>query len=281
MKIGFLHPGKMGVSLAANTMKAGHEAFWLSEGRSEETRVRAKENNLIEIKTIEDFCKTCEIIISVCPPEFAQEVATQVASCSFTGVYADVNAISPERTILIGEIISSAGAEFVDGGIIGGPVWQAGTILYLSGASSHKIADCFSEGFLETKILGEEIGKASALKMCFAANSKGTTALLTATLATADKLGVRQELEDHWSLYSSDFVKRTHRRIQVGAQKAWRFSGEMREIADTFELAGIPNGIYLTASEVYHLIREFKGREELPEIEEILDSLKGSAHEED
>ena len=109
--------------------------------------------------------------------------------------------------------------------------------------------------------------------MCFAANTKGTTALLTATLAVAEKLRVRKELEELWTRSSDEFTTRTHRRIQVGSQKAWRFSGEMKEIASTFKDAGVPNGIYLSASDIYELIKNFKDREDMPSIEEILKSF--------
>src|SRR6185503_7249281 len=132
----------------------------------------------------------------------------------------------------------TAGISLVDGGVIGGPAWRPKeTFLYLSGKDANIIADCFTSGALETKIIGNEIGKASALKMCYAAYSKGTTALLAAILAVAESLGVREELFQQWDLDDQDFSEQANRRVRRVTAKAWRFEGEMNEIAQTFQTA--------------------------------------------
>ena len=258
--IGFLHPGAMGMSLAASAQNTGHIAYWVSEGRSSDTYERAQKQDIVETQTIKELCDKCSIIISVCPPHAATEIAEQVLRYSFTGIYADVNAISPERAKDIGEMMSDVGVEFVDGGIIGGPAWKPdSTWLYLSGRVADQIAACFTKGPLETEIIGDEIGKASALKMCFAAKTKGTTALLCAIVAAADELGVRKELEEQWSRYDPGYAQETLSRISRVTAKAWRFSGEMKEIASTFESIGFPNGFHLAAHDIYQRITKFKG----------------------
>lgn len=195
LKVGFLHPGAMGISLAATAQNSGHSACWVSEGRSQQTHERAARFDLVDAQTLERLCETCSMIVSVCPPHAAEEVANQVLACSFEGVYLDANAISPQRAKRIGQSMAEAGVAFVDGGIIGGPAWEPGrTWLYLTGKEAQRVAACFSAGPLETSIIGESIGKASALKMCYAAYTKGTTALLCAILAAAEELGVRKEL---------------------------------------------------------------------------------------
>src|SRR5580700_7915812 len=94
--IGVLHPGTMGVSIAASARKGGNEVYWASEGRSEHTRERARGAGLKDAETLQKLCDTCSIIVSVCPPEFAERVADQVLACSFRGVYVDANPISPQ-----------------------------------------------------------------------------------------------------------------------------------------------------------------------------------------
>jgi len=272
-KIGILHPGKMGVSLAACAIQSGHDVYWCSEGRSAATRKRAEEVGMKELENLEQIVETCSLIVSVCPPEFAKEVALSVIEAGFSGIYADVNAISPENALEISKFMAKAGIEFIDGGIIGGPAWEPGTLLYLSGGKASSIAECFAGGVLETSIIGEKIGQASALKMCFAAYTKGTTALLSGILASAQSLGVRENLENHWSRNGSSFTEGTHRRIQVGAQKAWRFSGEMKEIAATLESSGIPGGFHHSASEIYKRLAHFKDRNPAPSVDEIINSL--------
>lgn len=275
MKIGILHPGEMGVSIAASAIKSGHEVYWVSDNRSDKTRQRAKKHNLVDIVSLSHLCQTSEIIFSVCPPHSAEDVAKSVIERGFKGYYLDANAISPQRSSRIRQMVESNGIHFIDGGIIGGPAWNPKeTWLYLSGKDAKVIADCFSSGPLETKIIGDEIGKASALKMCYAAYSKGTTALLAAILATAESLGVRDELYGQWNMDDPSFSEQANRRTTRVTAKAWRFEGEMHEIAATFQEAGLPNGFHEAAAEIYHRLAGFKDSTETPSLEDVLNTLQ-------
>jgi 3-hydroxyisobutyrate dehydrogenase-like beta-hydroxyacid dehydrogenase len=197
-----------------------------------------------------------------------------VIAQGFTGLFVDGNAIAPQRAERIASILSEGGAAFVDGGIIGGPAWEPGrTWLYLSGERADEVKGLFEGGALATAVISPQIGQASALKMCFAAYTKGTTALLSAILATAEKLNVRAELENQWSRGGSDFAVQTQNRVRRVTAKAWRFAGEMEEIAATFEAAGLPGGFHLAAHEVYQRMAQFKDAPEVPELAEVLQSL--------
>jgi 3-hydroxyisobutyrate dehydrogenase-like beta-hydroxyacid dehydrogenase len=274
-KMGILHPGEMGVSVAVSARNTGHTVFWVSEGRSPQTHQRAQSHSLVDAHSLEELCQICSIIVSVCPPHAAEDVAKQVLAHSFKGVYVDVNAVSPQRAIRIGEAMSERGIAFVDGGIIGGPAWESGmTWLYLSGGEAQKVADCFSAGPLQTEVIGKRIGKASALKMCYAAYTKGTTALLCATLGAAEGLGVREELERQWSRDESGFAEQATQRVRRVTAKAWRFAGEMDEIAATFADAGMPDGFHSAAADVYRRLADFKGRE-THSLSEVLTALLG------
>lgn len=275
-KVGVLHPGEMGVSIAASAMNNGHQAHWISAGRSDKTRARAEKYELTEISSLVRFCQTCEVIISVCPPHAAEEVANSVMKTGFKGLYLDANAISPQRAIKLGEMMKTHGIRFVDGGIIGGPAWTPKeTWLYLSSEHADEIAACFSNGPLETKIIGYEIGKASALKMCYAAYTKGTTALLAATVATAESLGVREELNQQWDVDEPGFSEKVNRRVRRVTAKAWRFGGEMQEIAATFHEAGLPDGFHRAAAEIYQRMADLKDSSETPPLEDVLKVLLG------
>jgi len=270
-KIGLLHPGEMGISIAASAINNGHQVYWMSGGRSENTRGRAEKQDLIEVDSLFEFCQSCEIIFSICPPYAAEEIAKSVIETKFKGFYLDANAISSQRAIKIGQMMEANDIQFVDGGIIGGPAWQPKeTCLYLSGQQAHEITKCFSNGPLETKIIGNEIGKASALKMCYAAYSKGTTALLAAILATAESLGVREELYQQWESDDRGFSERTDRKVARVTAKAWRFEGEMREIAETFEEAGLPDQFHKAAAEIYRRMSIFKDAAETPSLQNVL-----------
>ena len=279
--IGFLHPGAMGVSLAASAKNSGNKTYWVSDQRSMNTRQRAEQHGLVDVLNIDALCDRCSVIVGVCPPHAALDIAESICNRSFKGIYIDVNAISPQRVKQIEQSMTSAGIDFVDGGIIGPPAWTSDrTWLYVSGPAADQVARLFSGGPLEVEIIDGEIGKASALKMCFAAHSKGTTALLCTIMAAAERMGVREELENQWSRHGSDFARTTKERIRSVTAKAWRFSGEMGEISSTFQAVGLPEGYHLAAADIYQRIAKFKDAEELPPLEVILDALLAADEQE-
>ena len=188
-KVGVIHPGQMGLVVAESMRNSGHEVCWASEGRSADTQRRAAGAGLTDAGSMAQLCESCAALVSVCPPEFAEEVAREVAGLSFRGLYVDANAISPERTRRISRSLGQAGATFVDGCIIGMPARTRGeTWLYVSGEQAERVPPLFTGGPLEIEVLADEIGQASALKMCFAAQSKGSTALLAAVIGAAEAL---------------------------------------------------------------------------------------------
>ena len=73
--IGILHPGEMGISVAASAKNSGHPVFWVSQGRSEATRARAEQFGLRELRSLSELCETCSMIISVCPTKYAGELS--------------------------------------------------------------------------------------------------------------------------------------------------------------------------------------------------------------
>lgn len=272
--LGILHPGDMGISIAASAINSGHTVYWASQGRSAATQARAEKYGLHDAGTLQALCAQCDIILSVCPPHAAEDVATQVVRQGFKGLYLDANAIAPQKAVRLEQLLTQAGAKFVDGGIIGGPAWKPqSTYLYLSGSEAQTLTDCFAAGPLETVILSDKVGEASALKMCYAAYTKGTTALLCAVLGTAEQLGVREALYAQWEHDSPHSAEQNAQRVRTVTAKAWRFAGEMEEIAATFAGAGLPSGFHLAAEEVYRRTAGFKDASQTPPLEDVLEAL--------
>ena len=275
--IGVINPGDMGVSIAASAVRNGHHVYWASKGRSADTRKRAEENHLIDAGTLEEVCKQCSIILSVVPPSASEEVAEQVIAQKFKGTFADLNAISPQRAQRIGERLEANGIKFVDGGIIGPPAWATNTTwLSLSGKSSSTIAALFTNGPLRTEILGDRIGDASALKMCYGAYTKGHTALIAGVLGTAANSGVRDALMRRWAADGSGLDKSAAGRVARITDRAWRWVGEMGEIASTFEHASMPRGFHDAAGDIYRRLAQFKDQEP-PSTDTLIDALKKPA----
>jgi 3-hydroxyisobutyrate dehydrogenase-like beta-hydroxyacid dehydrogenase len=272
--VGILHPGQMGSSLAASAQQSGCQVVWASEGRSAATRERAHRLGLLDAGTLTRLCEICDLVVSVCPPHAAREVAIQVAGHGFAGLYLDANAVSPQSAVEVARIVSGAGATAIDGGVVGPPAWHPKTTwLYLSGERAEEVVVCFAGGALETQIIGEEVGAASALKMCYAAWTKGSTALLCAILAAADELGVWPELRGQWERDWPGFAEQATGRAQRVTAKAWRFAGEMDEIAATLEASGAPGGFHAAAADLYCRLAHFKDRP-TPPLDEVLAAVR-------
>jgi 3-hydroxyisobutyrate dehydrogenase-like beta-hydroxyacid dehydrogenase len=271
--MGLVHPGAMGASVGAAAKASGARVVWASEGRSPETKVRAEADGLEDVGTLAQLVRESDLIVSVCPPSAAVELARQIVGASFRGVYLDANAISPATARTIAELVREGGSSFVDGGIIGPPARERGTTrLYLSGTEAERVAGVFANSALEAIAIGDEPGNASALKMAYAAWSKGTSALLLAIRALASKEGVEAELLSEWALSQPELTARSDAVLTKTPAKAWRFAGEMREIAATFGAAGLPEGFHQAAAHTYEQLTDFKDVAEADRAE-VLEAL--------
>jgi 3-hydroxyisobutyrate dehydrogenase-like beta-hydroxyacid dehydrogenase len=244
--VGLLHPGAMGAAVGALIRE---DVVWASSGRSEETAKRAAGAGLQDAGTIAALAARADTILSICPPHAALDVAREVAG--FSGLYVDANAVSPQTVERIRETLEGHGARFVDGGIVGGPPTEHGTRFYLSGPAAGEVAALFDGTVLEARVLSETSGDASALKMVYAAWSKGSAALLLAIAEVARATGVDGALLAEWRESIPELEQRLAGAERAAASKGWRWIGEMEEIADTFAASGQPDGFHRAAAEVY------------------------------
>ena len=267
--VALLHPGEMGSAIGACLARRGLRVVWASSGRSAETRSRALAAGFEDLGSIERALSVADLALSVCPPHGALDLARDVASHGFEGVFVDANAISPETTRSVGRAVEKSGAAFVDGGIIGPPPVEAGrTRLYLSGIREAEVAALFSNSNIEAIAMRAPAGAASALKACYAAWTKGATALLAGVRALAESEGVEAALLAEWKLSQPGLDKRSEA-VTVQARKAWRWVGEMEEIAESFESVGLPGGFHLASAELYKRLEGFKGGEAPPALAQV------------
>ena len=274
MRVGVLHPGEMGASVAASLLAGSHEVAWCSAERSEHSRARAVE--LQEFSQLDDLVAWAEVLISVCPPAYALQQAQAVQACAFDGLYVDANAIAPATASAIAQLM---GVAYVDGGIIGPPAWQSGTTrMYLSGDNANVVAGLFTGAALEGIAIPQAQGNeaaASALKMAYAAYTKGHSALLLATNAVAHNSGVLDVLRSEWEQSLPGLSQRSEITANAISPKAWRFVGEMQEISATFAGAGLPAGFHNGAAEFYARLSEFKDQPPAS-LDDLLDVLAQS-----
>ena len=265
--IALLHPGEMGAAVGACLVAAGHRVVWASERRSDATRARAAA--LEDRGSLESALAGAAVALSVCPPHGATALARTVAAAGYRGIFVDCNAVAPETARKTGAVVEAAGARFVDGGIIGPPPAQAGrTRLLLSGSAAAEVAALFAGSRLEALALDAPAGAASAVKACYAAWTKGATALLAAIRALARHEGVEAALLEEWQRSQPEATKRSEA-VTVQARKAWRWVGEMEEIARAFRAAGLPEGFGLAGAELYRSLERFKDAGRDPTLDEV------------
>ena len=238
----------MGAALGRVLRERGHDVVWASEGRSAETVRRAEAAGLRDVGAAGAVAGASEVILSVCPPHAAVDVARSVAG--YEGTFVDANAVSPQTTREVESAVRAA--RFVDGGIVGSPpVGEGATRLYLSGPGGADVAALFEGTVVDARVLSDEIGAASAMKMVYAAWTKGTVALLLAILAAARAEGVEAALVEAWRGSLPELVERTRAAARSAGRKGWRWDFEMEEIASTFAAAGLPDGFHRAAAEIF------------------------------
>jgi 3-hydroxyisobutyrate dehydrogenase-like beta-hydroxyacid dehydrogenase len=249
--VGLLHPGEMGAAVGGCLVAVGHTVLWDPSGRSRASTGRALAAELTGTG-FGQLISRSEVIFSICPPHAALDVAHQVADTGFGGLYVDANAISVQTAQQVAAVVTASGADYVDGGIIGPPPEVAGhTRLYLSGPRAREVAVLFRRSALEARLADGPAFAASAVKMAYAAWTKGTSALLLACRALARAEGVERTLLAEWGLSQPDLGQRSEHAASAAASKGWRWTREMEEIAASMTAAGLPSGFHEAAAEVF------------------------------
>jgi 3-hydroxyisobutyrate dehydrogenase-like beta-hydroxyacid dehydrogenase len=254
--VGLLHPGEMGAAIAAALVGEGQKVLWASEGRSPATSARAASAGLVDAGSVSRLVGSSDVVLSVCPPHAALEVAAAVAaeagSDKTAWHYIDANAVSPATSLRISAIVEGAGARFVDGGIVGGPPTEPGaTRLYLSGPDATDISPVLASPVLEIHVISETPGDASALKLSYAAWTKASAALMLVARQAAARSGVEGALLAEWRTSQPGLIERTEMARRSATEKGWRWSGEMDEIASMLGALGLPAGFHMAAGEVF------------------------------
>jgi 3-hydroxyisobutyrate dehydrogenase-like beta-hydroxyacid dehydrogenase len=262
----------MGAAVGAALRRSGHTVLWASSSRSAATTERAQQAGLEDAGTVEELGRRSDAILSVCPPHAAVSVARALPG--FPGVYVDANAVSPATARDIARLVR----RFVDGGIVGPPPRTAGTTrLYLSGAEAPLVADLFAATIVDTPVVSAEPGAASAVKMTYAAWTKGSAALLLAARALARAEGVEETLVGEWRTSLPHLPEQSVAAARSALGKGWRWIGEMNEIADTFSAAGLPDGFHRAAAEIYRRSASGEGVDGEESLERVLAALRGTA----
>ncbi|MFD4552957.1 DUF1932 domain-containing protein [Streptomyces sp. NPDC058469] len=270
-----LHPGAMGAKVGGEATRTGTRVLYVPTGRSPASLQRAREAGLEAAASLESALAASDFVLSVCPPHAAEDVAHEVLTHPFRGVYVEANAISPDRTRRIAAACAERGVPMLDGAIVGGPPGPGSAPrLYLSGDGSQvaDVARAFEDTQVVVRPLDAEIGAASALKMAYASYQKSARVLAAVSHALAAHHGVAAELAREAGSLTSNILAETDQLPSVAA-RAWRWAPELEEIAATLRTAGLPPAVAEGAATVLRQWTGDKDRFDLP-LEEVLAHLR-------
>lgn len=268
--IGIISPGDMGHAIGAVLVQHGLRVLTTLQGRSPRTVALARQAGITDVGDDEALVREADILLSVLVPAqayaFAERMAVAMGATGSTPLFADCNAISPRTALSIERLLREVGAEVVDVGIIGSPprARDAETRLYASGPGAERLAVLVEYG-LDVRVIGPQVGQASRLKMCYASLTKGLTSLATQALTAGAALGLSETLTDELRESQPELFAWIERQVPRMPPKAYRWVGEMEEIARTFADVGLPPQMLEGAAALYRLVEQTELGSETPE----------------
>lgn len=228
-------PGRMGVAIAQRLRSHGLPVVACLDGRSAATRARAQQAGVPAVALAD--VASASIVLSVVPPAAALEVARTLAGAGVLGargpLFADCNALSPDTMREVEAVVAATGAQCVDAAIVGAPPDAAGTrtpVLYASGTQAPRLALLAGHG-LAVHVLDAPVGAASGFKLCFAAISKGLTALVAGAAIKSTRADFAAALHAQLCASLGSTQAWAARQAPMLADKSGRWVDEMEEIA--------------------------------------------------
>lgn len=222
-----------------------------------------------DVSPLEEMVREADLIISILVPAEAVGVAGDVAdamrAAGVSRPFADCNAVSPRSAAEMASIIGAAGGDYIDGGIVGGsPARGAVPRIYTSGPRAGLMDELDGKG-IAIRNLGPAIDRASGMKMCYASMTKGTNTLRVAMLTAAYSLGLYDELVEELEFSQGEALSAMASGIPGLPANSGRWIGEMEQIAETFEAAGVTPGFHEGAAEMFRLLAATPFADESPE----------------
>lgn len=266
--VGLQSPGDMGHSIGQVLHAHGLRVVTCLEGRSERSRALAAKAGIEDGGSLEDVIRDVDVFISVLVPssalEFAGKVAAAMTATGAAPLYVDCNAIAPQTARAVADTIVAAGGEVADVGIVGPPPRKPGTKFYVSGPGAERFRELGQYG-LDVRVLGDEIGQASALKMCYGALTKGLQALATELMVAAELAGVADALRAEQKDSMAEVLGWLEGNMPIMPPKAYRWVGEMEEISSFFADLGMTPDILHGAADIYRFVKDTPIGKESPE----------------
>ena len=267
--VAIMSPGDMGHAVGQVLSESGIDVITCTDGRSQRTKNLAEMAGLRQVATLEDMVSQADLVLSIMVPSkamsFVREISPHFESSKTPTYFADCNAVSPQSALAMAEVINQAGGKFIDGGIIGTAPTKGDTPrFYVSGPDASVVMELDGRGII-VKAIGNKVGQASGIKMCYAALTKGTNTLHVALLTAASRMGLTDDLRKEFEFSQKSHLAAMEKGISRLPANAHRWIGEMEEIAATFENLGVTPNFHKGAAEIYKMLNSTPFANESPE----------------
>jgi 3-hydroxyisobutyrate dehydrogenase-like beta-hydroxyacid dehydrogenase len=264
--VAIIAQGAMGSAVGKRLVECGLQVMTSLAGRSEASAKRAAAAGMMPVSDQE--IARADYFLSIVPPSealsLAKKIAALIGPSNKKPIFVDCNAVSPPTKIKIGNYITNAGSPFIDVGIIGLPprAGYGGPAMIASGPETAQFVPLGEFG-LKIRAIDGPIGAASAVKMSYAGITKGITALGSMMMLAATRGGVANELRAELERSHPAFVANFTRAVPDMFGKAYRFVGEMEEIADFAGEDKAAKQMYLAFADFYRRIAvDFEGKKD-------------------
>ena len=267
--VAIMSPGDMGHAVGQVLSESGIDVITCTDGRSQRTKNLAEMAGLRQVATLEDMVIQADLVLSIMVPSkamsFVREISPHFESSKTPTYFADCNAVSPQSALAMAEVINQAGGKFINGGIIGTAPTNGDTPrFYVSGPDASVVMELDGRGII-VKAIGNKVGQASGIKMCYAALTKGTNTLHVALLTAASRMGLTDDLRKEFEFSQKSHLAAMEKGISRLPANAHRWIGEMEEIAATFENLGVTPNFHKGAAEIYKMLNSTPFAKESPE----------------
>jgi putative dehydrogenase len=250
--------GEMGASVARRLVDKGAEVLTSLAGRSPASAERARLAGAVSTDD-RTLIAESDMLLSIVPPSSAAATAARflplIEQAGRKPVYIDCNATAPQTLLAMSGDFAKRGLRFIDGTIIGPAPKPDGSSprLYMSGTIADE-AEILQRLGLDVRVLSSDLGDASALKMSYAGMTKGFQALASSMVLAARRSGATSALVSEMMTSQPQLYGWLKKQLPVMYDKAYRWDGEMHEVAKFLLPQQAASDMLSGAAEVFQLI---------------------------
>jgi len=248
ISVGFIGFGEAGSAIAKGLRGEGITQMSLCHLRKDDPRrvawvkAQAKESGVQYRESVPEVVDSAQVIFSVVSLDGAVAAAEKALGALKSGkTYLDLTSSFPEDMKAIAKMIEPTGAKFVDGAMMAAlPQHRHKVLTYVAGPHAAETAEWLNAWGMNLKVVGDQPGQASAIKLLLSVGTKGFESVLVEMLLASHHYGV----EHHVLSALNEFFKKgldsaIHRLVGSDAVHAGRRVKEMESSVKLLESLGV------------------------------------------